>query len=271
MKISVVSGGFDPIHSGHIAYIQEASKFGDKLIVCLNSNDWLTRKKGRFFLPFSERKAILEALSGVDMVIEFDDSDGSCTNGLLAIKKEFPKDEITFCNGGDRTKKNIPELSIEGINFEFRVGGDDKRNSSSKILNEWLALNEERAWGDFSVLFNNGTVKVKELRVSPNNGMSFQRHFERQEIWFIHSGACKVFLQETDQKNVTDKILKQGDLLSLPLKCWHQITNPFAETCQIIEIQYGSRVEEIDIERQFFSRKPHNILQWHFNLIHIYG
>jgi cytidyltransferase-like protein len=252
MSISVVSGGFDPIHSGHIAYIEAARKFGDKLIVCLNSNDWLTKKKGRFFLPFSERKTILEALSGVDLVVEFDDSDGSCINGLLNIKEEYPEDKITFCNGGDRTEHNIPELSIEGIHFEFQVGGDDKRNSSSKILNDWLAIKEERAWGDYSVLFNNGTVKVKELSISPNSGMSFQRHFERQEIWFVHSGSCKVFLQDKSQKNSTEKILKQGDLLSLPLMCWHQITNPFDEICKIIEIQYGSRVEEADIERQFF-------------------
>ena len=252
MRISVVSGGFDPIHSGHIAYIEAARKFGDKLIVCLNSNDWLTKKKGRFFLPFSERKAILEALSGVDLVVEFDDSDGSCINGLLNIKKEYPEDKITFCNGGDRTEHNIPELSIEGIHFEFQVGGDYKRNSSSKILNDWLVIKEERTWGDYSVLFNNGTVKVKELSISPNSGMSFQRHFERQEIWFIHSGSCKVFLQDKNQKKSTEKILKQGDLLSLPLMCWHQITNPFDKICKIIEIQYGSRVEEEDIERQFF-------------------
>ena len=252
MKISVVSGGFDPIHSGHLAYIKTARKFGEKLIVLLNSDHWLTKKKGKFFLPFSERRVILEALKDVDQVVAFDDSDGSCINGLLSIQKQYPNNEITFCNGGDRSQKNIPELSIEGIKFEFGVGGDDKRNSSSKILNDWSAIKEERTWGDFSVLYNNGKVKVKELKISPKNGMSFQRHFERQEIWFIHSGACKVFLQETNKKNVTDKILKKGDLLSLPLKCWHQITNPFDETCKIIEIQYGSRVEEMDIERQFF-------------------
>jgi len=252
MKIAVVSGGFDPIHSGHIAYIQAAKRFGDRLVVCLNSDDWLKRKKGRYFLPFSERKAILEALSDVDQVLEFDDRDGSCINGLLALKKKHPTDEITFCNGGDRTKKNIPELILEEINFEFQVGGDDKINSSSKILKNWETIKEERSWGDFSILFNNKKVKVKELIVSPNNGMSFQRHFERQEIWFIHSDACKVFIQEKNQKNIKEKILKFGDLLTLPLKCWHQITNPFDEVCKIIEIQYGSRVEEEDIERQFF-------------------
>ena len=88
MKISVVSGGFDPLHSGHLAYIKAARNFGDKLIVLLNSDHWLTSKKGKFFLPFSERKVILKALKDVDQVIAFDDSDGSCINGLLALKEK---------------------------------------------------------------------------------------------------------------------------------------------------------------------------------------
>ena len=252
MKISVVSGGFDPIHSGHLAYIQAAKKLGEKLIVLLNSDHWLIKKKGKFFLPFSERKAILKALKDVDQVVAFDDSDGSCVNGLLALNKKYPKDQITFCNGGDRTEENIPELALEGINFEFQVGGDDKKNSSSKILQEWEMPHEDRTWGNFSVLFNNGIVKVKELSISPKNGMSFQRHFEREEIWFIHSGACKIYLQEKTQREAKPIMLKEGDLLTLKKEAWHQITNPFDETCKIIEIQYGSRVEEEDIERQFF-------------------
>ena len=60
MKLSVVSGGFDPIHSGHILYFEAASKLGDKLIVALNSDKWLVNKKGKFFMPFEERKKIIE-------------------------------------------------------------------------------------------------------------------------------------------------------------------------------------------------------------------
>jgi len=252
MKISVVSGGFDPLHSGHLAYIQAAKKLGEKLIVLLNSDNWLIKKKRKFFLPFSERKVILEALKYVDQVLAFDDSDGSCVKGLLVLKEKYPKDQITFCNGGDRTKENIPELNLEGINFEFQVGGNDKKNSSSIILQEWAMPHEERTWGSYTVLFNDGQVKVKELKISPNSGMSFQRHFERKEIWFINSGGCKVYLQEEHQKIPESKILKKGDLLTLSEKTWHQITNPFNEECKIIEIQSGSRVEEEDIERQFF-------------------
>ena len=113
-KITVVSGGFDPIHSGHIAYLEEARRYGDVLIVLLNSDTWLENKKGKFFLPFVERKIILENLKLVDAVFGFeDDEKGSCINGLKEIKNKFPKDKIIFCNGGDRTKNNIPEMDLK--------------------------------------------------------------------------------------------------------------------------------------------------------------
>ena len=132
MKLIVVSGGFDPIHSGHIAYLKSAKSHGDKLIVALNSDAWLEKKKGKFFMPLHERKSIIEAIKYVDQVISFeDDEKGSCINALEALKKTYPSEEIYFANGGDRDKKNIPEMSVLGINFLFGVGGNDKKNSSS--------------------------------------------------------------------------------------------------------------------------------------------
>ena len=85
MKIAVVSGGFDPIHSGHIDYISEAKKNADYLIVALNSDNWLSEKKGKPFMEFNERKQILESIKYVDKVIDFDDSDGSCIGALEKI------------------------------------------------------------------------------------------------------------------------------------------------------------------------------------------
>ena len=138
MKIIIVSGGFDPLHSGHIKYFKSAKDFGDKLIVALNSDQWLIKKKGKFFLPFEERKIIIESLSVVDSVIDFeDDETGSATNALIKVKEIYPNDDIAFANGGDRNKENIPEMTVDKIKFLFGVGGNDKKNSSSWILKKW--------------------------------------------------------------------------------------------------------------------------------------
>ena len=94
--------GFDPLHSGHLAYINKASLLGDHLVVALNSDNWLTEKKGQAFMPFNERKEILENLKAVNEVIGFDDSDGSCCDALEQIKLSYPENQIVFCNGGDR-------------------------------------------------------------------------------------------------------------------------------------------------------------------------
>ena len=144
MNISVISGGFDPLHSGHIEYIKSAKKYGERLIVALNSDDWLIKKKGKYFLPFFERKNILESISYVDEVISFkDDELGSCKNALIELKEKYPNDQITFCNGGDRNDTNIPEQNVKGVEFKFSVGGDDKKNSSSDILKDWSFRKEK--------------------------------------------------------------------------------------------------------------------------------
>ncbi len=257
MKIIVVSGGFDPIHSGHIAYFKSAKKLGDKLIVALNSDNWLINKKGKYFMPFDERKEIVENLSVVDQVIDFDDDDlGSATKALIKIKEMYPDDEITFANGGDRNKENIPEMSLDGFQFVFSVGGDDKKNSSSWILKEWQYYHENRIWGSFYNLFEDGKeIKVKELIVKPGNGMSFQKHFKRSEIWLVSKGSCIVNYSEDDPNNKKNIQLNRHDHYLVPLGQWHQITNPFKEVCHLIEIQYGEACVEDDIERtEYYSK-----------------
>ena len=255
MKIIVVSGGFDPIHSGHIAYFESAKKLGDKLIVALNSDQWLVDKKGKFFMTFNERKSIIENLSMVDDVIDFEDDDvGSATNALIKVKKMYPSDEIAFANGGDRNKENITEMSVEGIKFLFSVGGDDKKNSSSWILKKWKYYHEERLWGSFYNLFEDDNVKVKELIVDPGKGMSFQRHFKRHEIWMVSKGSCVVNYSKDDPNNKKNIQLNKFDHYLVPLGDWHQITNPFKEPCHLIEIQYGEECIEDDIERtEYYS------------------
>ena len=88
----------------------------------LNSDDWLIKKKGKFFLPFSERKIILENINSLDEVLGFEDDElGSCINGLKKIKNKYPDSKIIFCNGGDRELDNIPEMSLNEIDFKFGV------------------------------------------------------------------------------------------------------------------------------------------------------
>ncbi|MDR1235416.1 MAG: adenylyltransferase/cytidyltransferase family protein [Holosporaceae bacterium] len=136
-KYYIVSGGFDPIHEGHIEMIKDAAVRSDGVIVLLNSDEWLCRKKGKNFMSFKTRKIICENLKNVTDVIDFDDSDGSARDGIKKVREKYPNDELVFANGGDRTKENIPETKICEIcdvKLEFGIGGDYKANSSSWIL-----------------------------------------------------------------------------------------------------------------------------------------
>jgi len=247
----MVSGGFDPLHSGHIAYLTAAAQLGDKLIVALNSDAWLTRKKGRPFMSFEERACIIDRLDMVDSVLGFDDSDGTCIEAIEQVKKAYTNQEIIFCNGGDRTKDNIPEMEVEGIKFVFGVGSENKSNSSSWILKEWQHPTERRVWGEFSDLFQDGTVRVKELVVEPGKGISYQRHFKRDEIWFISKGECEVKhgIDPENPDHFTYYLLKTNQSHTVKANEWHQIVNKGTEPCHIIEIQYGEETSEDDIER----------------------
>lgn len=244
MKIVIATGGFDPIHSGHIAYLRAAKELGDWLLVGINSDAWLERKKGRAFMPFAERENILYNIKSVDAVYGFDDSDGSACQLLEWVKKQFPYAEFVFANGGDRTKENIPEMSVEGIEFVFGVGGEDKANSSSWILEEWKAPKTQRPWGYYRVLHEVDGTKVKELTVEPGKSLSMQRHADRSEYWLVTSGECQV------EKESGTMVVRQHETVHIPVGNWHQLRNPFNEPCKLVEIQYGSRCVEEDIERR---------------------
>jgi mannose-6-phosphate isomerase-like protein (cupin superfamily) len=192
----------------------------------------------------------------VDEVIGFeDDEKGSCCDALEKVKLNYPEDEIIFCNGGDRGAENIPEMNVKGVSFKFGVGGEQKINSSSIILREWQHESEERVWGKFYNLFQDHRLKLKELVVQPNQGMSFQRHHQRSEIWFVSRGSCIVRHSLEGPENVNKTNLSTEDVFHIKQGEWHQLINPFEESCHIIEIQYGELTSEEDIERLFYYNK----------------
>ena len=138
-KIILVSGGFDPVHSGHIKLIEEASRYG-KIVVLLNSDKWLQNKKGKAFLPFEERKIIMSALKNVIDVIVCGEIDNTCIDGMKKVIKKYPDNIIKFANGGDRNNKSTPEsVFCKNNNIEtlWGIGGENKSNSSSWILKKW--------------------------------------------------------------------------------------------------------------------------------------
>ena len=138
-NIILVSGCFDPIHQGHIKLIKEASKHGS-VVVLLNSDEWLRKKKGKEFHNFEERKIIMESIKGVIEVIAFDDSDTTCIDGIKKAKAKYSNSTIKLANGGDRNQKTTPEKEYcEKNNIEtiWEIGGKNKTNSSSWILKKW--------------------------------------------------------------------------------------------------------------------------------------
>jgi len=255
-RIVLVTGGFDPLHSGHIAYFKEARKLGDKLIVGLNSDEWLTRKKGRPFMPFHERCNIIEELACVDQVIGFNDEDDTACNAIFQLISTHPSStKVVFANGGDRTDFTTPEYKTYNdlgyVEFEFGIGGGDKKNSSSWILDEWKAPKTERTWGYYRVIHEyDEHTKVKELAVPPGGKLSMQRHKERSEHWFVAEGTATVYTINTRSTDVeTLGTYNQHESLHIPVGTWHQLANEHDTNLKLVEIQYGTNCVEEDIER----------------------
>jgi cytidyltransferase-like protein len=251
-SIVLITGGFDPLHSGHIAYIQAAKKLGDTLAVGINSDAWLARKKGSAFMSFNERMTIIKNIKDVDFVLEFNDDDGSAKSAIKLARQTWPDHKIIFANGGDRTNDNIPEMDIvdDNLQFVFGVGGFNKANSSSWILQEWKTPKTQRQWGYYRVLHEVSGMKVKELTVDPGKSLSMQKHNLRSEYWIVSEGQCVVNSQMTGGYALPPKLLSKHQEYSINVDNWHQLTNPFDTPCKIVEIQYGEQCIEEDIERQ---------------------
>jgi mannose-6-phosphate isomerase-like protein (cupin superfamily) len=203
-------------------------------------------------MSWRERMTIIDNLHMVDEVLAFDDSDDTACDVIRQVRAKYPNDEIIFANGGDRTKDNIPEMIFDDVEFVFGVGGNDKANSSSWILENWKKPRTDRAWGYYLVLHEvESHTKLKELTVNPKTCLSMQRHDQRAEFWFVAEGEATVY---TVDPHSTDR-----DLMSSParhqatwikLNEWHQLCNETDQPLKLIEIQYGEDCIEEDIERR---------------------
>jgi len=258
-KICLVSGGFDPLHRGHIEYFKAAKKLSGYLVVAVNSDEWLIDKKNYHFMPWEERASIIENLEVVDEVISFDDRDKTASD---AIKKSLKiSEKVIFANGGDRGEGNCPELdrykSNERVEWEFGVGGIEKINSSSWLITDFIKnynqeflpegfseiTNISSPWGKNLSFLDDDGFKVKQLIVHPGNKLSLQKHKHRSEHWIVVRGQATI---EVDEKKY---VLNAGEYSYIPLGAIHRLSNESNEDLIIIEVQCGDILEESDIIR----------------------
>ncbi len=135
----IVSGYFSPLHCGHLDYIEAGAALGDRLAVIVNNNGQQILKKGKLILDAEDRLRIVNALRMVDDAMISIDEDGAVSKSLEALALKYPDHRLIFGNGGDRTPGNVPEREVcdrYGIEMVFELGGDTKRDSSTRINQE---------------------------------------------------------------------------------------------------------------------------------------
>ena len=253
-RVVLVTGGFDPLHSGHIAYFKAARELGDHLVVGINSDEWLTRKKSKPFMPFEERAAIVKELGCVDEVIAFNDDDNTACLAIgQVLSTKSTKWKVVFANGGDRTNTTTPEYKLYGdhpdVEFAFGVGGEDKKNSSSWILKDWSQPTVERAWGKYTVLDKGSGWQTKKLEFDVGKSLSDQRHFERSEHWHIVEGMIHMSLEYPNGKQ-ENKLYYSGESIDIPVNTWHKAYNAGDIVAKVVEVWLGNTLTEEDIERR---------------------
>ena len=236
----IISGGFDPIHIGHLRMIKDASKLGKKLIVIANCDRFLVDKKGFAFMPIEERLEILESFHGVDRAVESIDEDMTVCKTIEWLAKD--EDIACFANGGDRKNEaDIPESVVckkYGIEMEFNVGGGKIQSSSSLVGGE-----VKKPWGSYKTFEKGDGYLLKRMTVNPGEILSLQSHENRSEFWYVSEGIATV---ECDD-NVFD--LKKHESTNIPQKSKHRLSNNSNEVLKVIEVQIGDLLSEKDITR----------------------
>lgn len=234
-----VSGGFDPIHNGHLDMIEAAAKYG-RVIVILNSDEWLIRKKKYYFQDYVHRQKIIAAMRYVYTVVSVDDSDGTVCEALQRIRPDY------FANGGDRNPENTAELKLctdLGIKPLFNIGGGKVASSSELVKRSKEHEKVIRPWGSYRVLGEGEGWKTKLITVLPGEKLSRQSHRYRSEHWIVVKGKATTEVGNT----ITE--LKISDSQYIDIGQVHRLSNNSDEELEIIEVQIGANLDENDIMR----------------------
>lgn len=255
--IVIVSGGFDPIHEGHIQYLKEASYLGKSVICILNNDEFLKRKKGYSLLNYDAREAILKSIRYVDFVVKQSNTESSdVCDDIRNIYEENillnDSTSIVFAKGGDRFNGEVPETEIcKKLGIPIIDGLGLKINSSSKIGSDLLSNIEaskviNKPWGNYKVIESAKDYQIKILTVNPNSRLSLQSHKNKSEFWYVLKGTASYHLEDEFA------YLNTGFNLFIPHTKKHRLCNPTNEILQVLEIQKSTNNEcilETDIIR----------------------
>lgn len=145
-RVVAVSGGFDPVHIGHVRMFQEARNLGDELVVIINNDNWLRAKKGYVFSPEEERVELIQHFPFVDRVVLTKHSEKVSDRSVCGALEELRPD--VFANGGDRFADNVPELALcerLGIEMVFNIGGNKIQSSSDMVKKAYSAITDKES------------------------------------------------------------------------------------------------------------------------------
>jgi cytidyltransferase-like protein len=230
MKVVVASGFFDPLHVGHIEYLEKAKLLGDKLIVLVNSNDAAIRKKGYYFMSQNERIRIIQSLRFVDEVFPALDDDNSVYMSLEQIRPDI------FAKGGDRDINSLPQKEIEickKYNIEIVAGLGEKISSSSTIVNKYgLGKNIESKWGYYNLVYDGENIKIKVLIIIPHSSINLQEYQYIDKEWILLKGSITIV---NDYQILV--IESNSEHVSIPIQSICQIVNNSDKDVEILEIQ----------------------------------
>jgi len=246
-KIVAVSGGFDPMHVGHLELLEQARALGDELVVILNNDHWLHAKKGYAFMPEAERVVLLERYPFVDRVVLTDhtpnDSDRSVCRALREIRPNI------FANGGDRGITNTPEADVAeqlGIEMVYGIGGGKIQSSSWMAQKAFSEANTvHRPWGLFRNHAGGEDWHLKTLHINPGVRLSLQQHALRTEAWILVEGDATATVGDSID-SLEEKVLKQGQLFFVPVGTIHRLSSEKGGI--VVEVMSGQYDEE-DIVR----------------------